>query len=1006
MPVNPEPDQGALRRLSRHRVLRLFGDQAPTTAGKRARDSLLASLTSAALSTEPFDGDAGAALIEAAVGASMVSVDKEADRDYFVALVAAQVLSRDGQFARLSLLSRKLALRSEKYLPERPYLALTGMAISDLLNGQRSRGAQRLRAGLGLGDASAQTRADYSPVQVVDITVAAALYHWLEGGDWTLLEKASSLAVSSSESLSLSMGELALSLAKSISRADMPRVLRAASDEFESPDLTRYVESKTDRTFFKTQVAAIEEGCLEPGHTVISLPTSSGKTLLAELRIALNSVRKPGWNAIYVAPYRLLARQVEAELRVGLREVGVQVRRLGSGFEWDSFVSLDRGGAPPNVLVMTPEKLDSLMRLSSSDRSGSNLAQSYLEKLGLLIFDELQLVGRSGRGPRFEFILARLRSRYPHASIVGLCAARHGADALARWLGSDQAIAGGERPTGSIELLWRTSGELVQRTTAGSIRVKQVEIPGPAIDRAARLAVSLPSNTAPVLVLETTRPNAESVAYKMQAFGMNRSERWIADLPEEARLELSYASEMVRSSLGHDHPLADLLLDGFAFHHAGLPTDVLQEIESLVQDRRLLAIGATTTVAEGADLPFQVVVIPHLTFRGETNRLERDLYYNIVGRAGRVGVSVEGTVIVLDSDAKTLKNHVESTLWRGEEHEVIRGKLSRVSEFPSDFNEYGGYQAVQSQILAWIAEGGSQVPDQSERLATQTFSWNSLPETFQDRLLSIVDSAFYDLEDEGFVQAASPYHLTPLGARSYVAGLGPRSCKRLNDRFLQVPQQWLLELHGIREVDRAITQLIARAVLRSDESLEKTLWLRRSERTKQQRYQLFRAVCAGARDWPEGESLFEVDVTLLTKWIAGASLTELGEIAPEFDRGQFSSADAAERASDASLYVSRISYPASWTWSGIRAMAGDVGEDIPSWIRGAVEYGVPSEVAVRLITEAGVSRGAALSLSAALPERWDSAREVVLSDLPSVLSEVSITRIDAATLERLTGSDV
>ena len=118
---------------------------------------------------------------------------------------------------------------------------------------------------------------------------------------------------------------------------------------------------------------------------------------------------------------------------------------------------------------------------------------------------------------------------------------------------------------------------------------------------------------------------------------------------------------------------------GVAFHHAGVPTHVLQQVESLAQRRLLRIVCATTTVAEGADLPFRVVVIPHLNFPGPSRRLDRDLYQNIIGRAGRANVSVEGLVFILDSDARTLTNVVRSSLWRNTTADRVRGRQGDVS---------------------------------------------------------------------------------------------------------------------------------------------------------------------------------------------------------------------------------------------------------------------------------------------------------------------------------------
>jgi hypothetical protein len=83
-----------------------------------------------------------------------------------------------------------------------------------------------------------------------------------------------------------------------------------------------------------------------------------------------------------------------------------------------------------------------------------------------------------------------------------------------------------------------------------------------------------------------------------------------------------------------------------------------------------------------------------------------------------------------------------------------------------------------------------------------------------------------------------------------------------------------------------------------------------------------RALTQGVRDWPYIDELFGVDLELLTGWISGRSYVELGQLAPQFPRGLFAGDNDGERASDAAEYVNRLSYPASWTWSGALAIVG------------------------------------------------------------------------------------
>ena len=107
-----------------------------------------------------------------------------------------------------------------------------------------------------------------------------------------------------------------------------------------------------------------EEGLLGSGHrsVVVSLPTSSGKTLIAQFRIlqALNQFDiERGWVA-YIAPTRALVNQLTLRLRRDFGALGIVVEKVSPALEVDgleagilSEVADDRQF---RILVTTPEK--------------------------------------------------------------------------------------------------------------------------------------------------------------------------------------------------------------------------------------------------------------------------------------------------------------------------------------------------------------------------------------------------------------------------------------------------------------------------------------------------------------------------------------------------------------------------------------------------------------------------------------------------------------------------
>ena len=107
-----------------------------------------------------------------------------------------------------------------------------------------------------------------------------------------------------------------------------------------------------------------EEGLLGSVHrsVVVSLPTSSGKTLIAQFKMlqALNQFdHERGWVA-YLAPTRALVNQLTLRLRRDFAELGITVEKVSPALEIDGLEAAmlsDYDEARQfRILVTTPEK--------------------------------------------------------------------------------------------------------------------------------------------------------------------------------------------------------------------------------------------------------------------------------------------------------------------------------------------------------------------------------------------------------------------------------------------------------------------------------------------------------------------------------------------------------------------------------------------------------------------------------------------------------------------------
>ena len=180
-----------------------------------------------------------------------------------------------------------------------------------------------------------------------------------------------------------------------------------------------------------------EEGLLGSGHrsVVVSLPTSSGKTLIAQFRIlqALNQFdHERGWVA-YLAPTRALVNQLTLRLRRDFTGLGIIVEKVSpalevDGLEADMLVE-DNEVRQFRILVTTPEKLDLMLRGGWEEKIGRPLT--------LIVVDEAHGLASVARGLKLELLLATINRECRYAQFLLLTPFVPNAAEIARWLAPD-----------------------------------------------------------------------------------------------------------------------------------------------------------------------------------------------------------------------------------------------------------------------------------------------------------------------------------------------------------------------------------------------------------------------------------------------------------------------------------------------------------------------------------------------------------------------------------------
>ncbi|MFA6903786.1 MAG: DEAD/DEAH box helicase [Gallionellaceae bacterium] len=502
--------------------------------------------------------------------------------------------------------------------------------------------------------------------------------------------------------------------------------------------------------------ALAEQGLLGSSRraVVVSLPTSSGKTLIAQFRIlqALNQFDiERGWVA-YLAPTRTLVRQVARRLRRDFEPLGVLVEQVSPALEVDGVESellceknKDREF---RILVTTPEKLDLMLRQDWEAKIGRPLT--------LVVVDEAHNIQEGARGLKLELLLATINAECRMAQFLLLTPFISNAREVARWLGdansddiswamdwqpNDRAICVVKPVKGELRkgksYDYRLDLETVHTTRATLAIDELISIDKDPNCKKSFSAISNQADIAvvsahelkkrgSVIVMHSTPNRVWSLAMKLK---INASRHSV--ISEQVKL----VQDFLALEMGQDFPLIDLLAHGIGIHHSGLSDDTRALMEWLFENKSLDYLVATTTIAQGVNFPVSGVVMASHQYPSKIGTYDMPSadFWNIAGRTGRVDQSSLGVVALAaknDAQAEKLKTFIDKQT--GELNSALIRLVADAGDFIDDLGGIVYFKPEWSAFVQYLAHTYRQMgkpqsfADQMEQILRGTFGFGKL----------------------------------------------------------------------------------------------------------------------------------------------------------------------------------------------------------------------------------------------------------------------------------------
>lgn len=671
--------------------------------------------------------------------------------------------------------------------------------------------------------------------------------------------------------------------------------------------------------------------------SIVQMPTSAGKTMLAEFNIVLTKSLRRDAKVVYVVPSRALVNQVYFDLRRDLSAIGLNVERTSSASEIDPTEADFLIADDVDIIVSTPEKLDLLIRRSHPS----------VEDVSLFIIDEAHTIENGERGAKLELLISMLRRERPNAKYMLLSPFLPGdKEALTEWLGGGNVINVDWKPSEKIIIglsVSKTKAKFNLLQSAYSFNLYQEEeaeiknpydlkstsVKGRILEFSCRHFAAKGKTE---LILCKGRGSANKVAEKIYGWFDNNIDN------DEIRLVQKYIDE----ELGCTTSFSRFLGRGVAVHHAGLSDETKLLTEHLIRQGLINYVCATTTIAEGVNFPVSTVYFDTY-HRGGQNLLSANDFWNISGRAGRTLVDDFGKIILPFNTTQNIETGKSILRNEAEELTSVLAKLFVDREY----------------ILETLAkERGIEV-----LMSEYKESFGPIFQYFV-HLLNISDNEYAIEIDDLFKDSLVYFMLDNERQRNKFIDL----CRQI---YLTIQSRYANNIGALKYADKtgfsvpSVLQIMHQkasnpAISDLDTWTVNVMFNRRNPDNLTEKIKAISELRETGLGTDDKSAPFnpELVAKMIIRWVKGDKINAISSIHPHFADN-----DADIRLTDFVTYMNQLRFKASWGLSALEGIVkGNENEMKDSYIPSYVYYGVDNNpsLAMRML---GIPRSLSLSLS-------------------------------------------
>ncbi|MCJ0543482.1 DEAD/DEAH box helicase [Enterococcus cecorum] len=421
------------------------------------------------------------------------------------------------------------------------------------------------------------------------------------------------------------------------------------------------------KELWPSQILLGKESIFKGSSGVIQMPTNSGKTTSIGLIIRSAFITNRTKLAIVVAPFKALCKEITLNLTDFFSHDEVIVNELSDIAEKDDIDFFDTT-EKNTLIILTPEKLLFLIRNKNE----------ILEDLNLIIFDEAHLFDDNSRGTNYELLISTIKYYLKKSSQkILISAVITNSSMINDWLNdgdgkviSNNNIISAQRSiamgdwighTGQLYFLNQENPDIDDFYVPKIVDIQEINKLGRervkryfpdvdfkkkklnnAYDMQIYYALKMIHNGA-TAIFSGTKASADKTIERI--LEIERRGLPIAAFSNNNNADENIKiANLIKLNLGDSATYYYAALKGVFIHHGNIPSGIRTSIEYAMSHNLINFVVCTSTLAQGVNLPIKYLIISNL-YQGQSQIKVRD-FHNLLGRTGRAGKHIEGTVIL------------------------------------------------------------------------------------------------------------------------------------------------------------------------------------------------------------------------------------------------------------------------------------------------------------------------------------------------------------------------